>query len=31
MAAFLPEGLFAAEEDGVCHCTWCQATPVYRA
>jgi DNA-3-methyladenine glycosylase I len=26
----LPEGLFA-DEDGTCRCSWCQATPAYRA
>jgi DNA-3-methyladenine glycosylase I len=27
----LAEGLFADEEDGQCRCSWCQATPAYRA
>ncbi|MEO7548539.1 MAG: DNA-3-methyladenine glycosylase I, partial [Ramlibacter sp.] len=27
----LPEGLFAAEEDGLPRCAWCRATPGYRA
>ena len=26
----IAEGLFA-DEDGICRCSWCQATPVYRA
>ncbi|MGA0611245.1 DNA-3-methyladenine glycosylase I [Caldimonas sp. KR1-144] len=31
MTARLPEGLFAADEDGAARCAWCQATPAYRA
>ncbi len=27
----LAEGLFLAEDDGACRCSWCAATPAYRA